>query len=162
MADSPKPPQVPLTSQDPMADVARTLNMLVARIYDSQKKLGLWGMSPEEDPTGEDLAGFFANMHLRVSTAYESWLHGELSEQVSDPEGGYGHLIDMAQACLGLCRRLGVDVGKLFMAVVVAQARSAAEQEKQSIESMLPVGEFSDGGDGGDGEDDGGGVEERP
>lgn len=119
---------MPETGQpDPIEDTKRALNALVARVYDSQKKAGLFLEDEIGEMMAEDFTDFFAELHLKVSGAYEAYKHGD-----QENDSGVGHLLaDITLTCLGLCYRFGHDVGKLLLDLVVSQAQEAAELERE-------------------------------
>lgn len=113
----------------------KVLNALVARIYDTQQKTGVWPEEKTGDGLPDDYASYFMNLQVQISAAYETCMNLYLV----DDDDGNAVLIMLAQIvndCFGLIRRLnrharsdGVDAGKIFLNLVVGQAQAAAEQE---------------------------------
>jgi hypothetical protein len=123
-------------TSDPVADAKQVVNMLASRIYDTQSKLGQWNL---DEILGEmqDLSSFFADLHLKVSGAYELWSRDFVPEEEDEGTASAETeeelsflLVEIVQSCLGLLRKQGQDVGALLLDTVVAQALAAAEAAK--------------------------------
>jgi hypothetical protein len=129
---TPPPAQPAQPGANKVLEAQKLMNALAARVYDSQKKMGVWGMTPDESPFDDDLSGFFAELHSKISAVYDGWSQtGPTFIADPDPQNGApGLLCEVSMLCLGLCRRFGVDIGKIFLDEVVMQARTAAEMEK--------------------------------
>lgn len=120
-----------------VAQTKRVLSSMVERIYDSQKKLGIW-TSDEREPETEDFVGFLMDAQAKIVAAYHAYTAGE-----SDIPEAPRILIDVCIDLLGGARRFGVDVGELFVDGVVVQATLAAtvEKEDEGIVAAAPSAE---------------------
>lgn len=135
---APVAPQSPTNS---IEESRRVINALTARIFDTQKRSGFFLVDEAGDVMMEDFSEFFADLHLKVARAYEAYKHGAL---ISGGEADISVsvlLIDSAITCLGLCKRLGRDVGKMMLDIVIAQAREAAEVERFRAEEERAAAE---------------------
>jgi hypothetical protein len=158
--DPGKSPTGENSTSDAVADAKRVINMLASRVYDTQCRLGLWNRNLDEI-LGEmqDLSPFFADLHLKVSGAYELWSRDVVPDEEDEPHMAAETaveteeemsllLVDIVQSCFGLLRKQGRDVGSLLLDTVIAQAVAAAEAEgsEKAEADMLANGELRDHG----------------
>jgi hypothetical protein len=130
----PPEPQLSTTEKaalDAIGQTKRVVAALVERIYDSQKKMGVW--QDTEEPEIEDHAEFLLGLHGKVAVAAQAYLQGGVVV-VDDEEMQLSQIaIEAAIELLGFARRLGADVGAAFVETVIEQARVASESESLAI-----------------------------
>ncbi len=117
-------PQVEDAAKAAVAQTKRVLASMVERIFDSQRKLGVWE-SDEGDPETEDIVGFLMDIQAKVTGAYHAFTAGE----PEFPRIMIGAAIEL----LGAARRCGIDVGEAFVDGVIEQAGIATAAEKEDL-----------------------------
>ena len=122
-ADIPNP-AVEDAAKAAVAQNKRVLASMVERIFDTQRKLGVWE-SDEGDPETEDIIGFLMDIQAKITASYHAFTAGE-------PEVPR-ILIGTAIELLGAARRYGVDVGGAFVDGVIEQAGIAVAAEKEDM-----------------------------
>jgi hypothetical protein len=101
---------------------------MVERIYDTQQKLGIWSVVTEDGEEGDidEMSPFLLDIHSRISMAYQAIAGGGLTEAGEDDLEAPYLFIQTAIELLGAAQVYGIDVGKVFVDMVVEQARAAA------------------------------------
>jgi hypothetical protein len=144
--------------------IRRGLNMISNVVHARQSEMGYW---PEDDGRPIDYRIFFAELHSKVASAYETykeerdpthitWIDPATGQEAEPgkglPQGLATDLIDIVFDILGFATNVGINVGALAAHVAIIMKSSTGVETMEGEDALSSGGDVS-GAEEGDEED---------